>query len=170
MEQPANTPDGRTCGPCTACCTHLPIPAGQVSAVEKPAGVVCQHVCEHGCAIYPDRPQMCVEFCCAWLTDASWPDSWRPRESGLLCLRESLDGVGFAGLIYEIVAGALQTPTAEKIIARLLAACEMVVLVAESGRRETLISRRALERGNVAAAPHFTGLVLPVRETPIDTG
>jgi len=52
----------RRCGACTFCCTWL-----AVEALDKPAGVACEHLTPHGCAIYDTRPDECRIFDCLWL-------------------------------------------------------------------------------------------------------
>ena len=61
---------GRPCGPCTLCCTAMPVPE-----LDKPAGVPCTHLSVNrgsseyqGCSIYgqPERPQRCSDFDCGW--------------------------------------------------------------------------------------------------------
>lgn len=121
---------GHVCGPCTACCVWLTVPAGEVSVEEKPAGVACPHVrADSGCRIYADRPGTCHSFRCAWLADEQWPASWRPHESGLLCLRETLDDDLPAALVYEIRAGALLEPVTAEILDELLRTTFVVAVV-----------------------------------------
>ena len=67
------------------CCSALEIPE-----LNKPAGPACQH-CAAGCAIYPDRPDVCRDFECEWLTDRSLPVTLRPDRIGVI-LMESDDG------------------------------------------------------------------------------
>jgi len=86
----SEAPATRNCGSCTACCIHLPIPAGEVGQGAKPAGMACLHLSRRGCAIYEQRPQLCANFGCVWHQDEIWPASWRPDQSGLLCLREQI--------------------------------------------------------------------------------
>ena len=66
----------RTCGECSLCCK-----LARVEEVEKPSWTWCKH-CDigHGCRIYhsPDRPRVCQDFKCRWLTDFQLPDEWRP--------------------------------------------------------------------------------------------
>ena len=51
----------RNCGSCSLCCTVLYVPE-----LRKKQNVKCQH-CEHGCAIYVERPESCKTFECQWL-------------------------------------------------------------------------------------------------------
>ena len=129
----------RTCGSCTACCTHLPIPANVVSAPPKAAGESCPHLCKAGCVIYQDRPAICARFQCAWLANLDWPEEWRPEQSGLLCLRELMDDGSPAALVSEIRPGALLEPIAQEILLHLLENTRRVVVVAPDGSRHLMI-------------------------------
>lgn len=62
----------RTCGECTLCC--------KIPAIEglKATNTWCKHVCAGGCSIYPERPKVCREFECWWLTHPEMPDNMRP--------------------------------------------------------------------------------------------
>ena len=81
---------GKTCGPCTMCCSALEIPE-----LNKPAGPACRHCAgAGGCAIYPRRPQVCRDFECEWLTDRALPATLRPDRVGTI-LMEADDGDEF---------------------------------------------------------------------------
>jgi len=140
------------CGPCTACCVHVPIPAGIVAPKAKPAGVTCPHLEEQGCARYDDRPDTCVRFHCAWLADGTWPEAWRPHEAGLLCLREMMPNGTTASVVYETVAGRLNSPVAERIIAELQSTSAAVVIVDAQDHPTTLPGRAAVARISRGAA------------------
>ncbi len=65
----------RTCDECSECCTvHL------VAETNSPMWTPCQHKCDSGCGIYPDRPPICRAYKCAWLQGAIAeelrPDKW----------------------------------------------------------------------------------------------
>jgi hypothetical protein len=130
--------DPRDCGDCTACCTHLPIGAGVVSADAKPAGKDCGHLCSQGCGIYELRPKACADFHCAWLNDRDWPEAWRPDESGLLCLREMLEENLPAALVYEIRRDALLLPVANEILTELVRISVVVAVVGIDQSRRLL--------------------------------
>ncbi len=54
---------GRSCGSCNLCCKVLII-----EELQKPADIYCSHCAVGvGCEIYPDRPDSCRKFMCAWL-------------------------------------------------------------------------------------------------------
>jgi hypothetical protein len=61
----------------------------KVPALEKPAGVWCEHAGNHpggGCSIYETRPQACRDFLCSWLTDEHgiFLDGDRPDRIGIV--------------------------------------------------------------------------------------
>ena len=148
------------CGLCTACCVWLAIPAGQVSAEEKPVGAPCPHVRSGcGCNIYSERPATCSDFSCAWLANEHWPPSWRPYESGLLCLRETLDGKFPAAVVYEIRADALLEPRAAEILDELLRTTAVVAVVNFQQRRVHLSGRWCRDPAQPQLPrPHFASL------------
>lgn len=79
---PAQEP-GRQCGPCSLCCTLLP-----VIELQKNAGVTCSHVREGGgCDIHAIRPPVCRSFECAWLLGAGVEED-RPDLTGLFVCGE----------------------------------------------------------------------------------
>lgn len=65
----------RHCGSCSLCCKLLAIPA-----LDKPGGKWCQHCApgRGGCTIYDQRPHVCHQFACQWLTDSLLGDDWFP--------------------------------------------------------------------------------------------
>jgi len=65
---------GRACGTCTMCCkVHF------IGDFDKPPGVWCKHAQPgRGCKIYDDRPQICRDFYCQWMLDASYGPEWKP--------------------------------------------------------------------------------------------
>jgi hypothetical protein len=74
----------RQCGTCTLCCKLMGI-----EALDKPLGAWCAH-CQpsKGCDIYPDRPQECRSFNCAWLLDESLGEEWYPKKSKIVLTLE----------------------------------------------------------------------------------
>lgn len=84
MSEPGPLDPPRECGPCTACCTVF-----AVSEFDKGPFETCTHVCETGCAIYPDRPEPCRAFRCQWLRglleiDGTIDPELRPDASGVV--------------------------------------------------------------------------------------
>lgn len=80
---------GRSCGECSLCCKLPPIPV-----LEKPANTWCRH-CKpgKGCGIYSSRPDICQNFGCKWLTDATFGDEWKPSHARIVVTRSrALDG------------------------------------------------------------------------------
>lgn len=66
----------RECDTCTACCTNLTIESkpGYSTTLDegvdiaKPAGIPCQFLDNNGCSNYDNRPLVCRQFKCDWLT------------------------------------------------------------------------------------------------------
>ena len=74
----------RTCGPCTACCTVIP-----VEQIGKPAASRCTHEMrlpelKIGCRIYATRPASCRTWSCVWHDNLSFPDALRPSICGVI--------------------------------------------------------------------------------------
>ena len=66
--------EGRACRTCTLCC-RLP----DIDALDKPANAWCRHcVAGRGCTIYPERPALCRDFLCAWMTRPDLAPEWDP--------------------------------------------------------------------------------------------
>jgi len=153
---PSNPLGDRRCGACTACCVHLPIPAGLVGPGSKPAGIPCPQVCGSGCRIYSQRPGFCADFSCAWFDAGSWLDAWRPDRSGLLGLRERIDGGLTAAVLYEIRPGALEEPLAVEILGELRRATTLVITVDARQHRVHLPRHWVGDLAHTGApAPHF---------------
>ena len=157
----------RRCQSCVACCTHLPIPAGLVSPGAKPAGVPCPHICPTGCRAYARRPQMCVDFRCAWFGDPSWPERWRPDRCALLCLRQDLDGKVPAAAVYETQPQARRQSVAQEILAELVRTVAVVVVIDTEGRRWQVPGHWLPHTKHEAVPPpHF--LRRPAPSTPLN--
>lgn len=70
----------RSCDGCSLCCI-LP----DIDALEKPANTVCRHCAQgQGCLVYADRPQLCADFHCRWITDISMPAAWNPAVAHMM--------------------------------------------------------------------------------------
>jgi len=151
-------PVGRHCGACTACCTHLPMPEGVVIPGAKPAGVACPYVEALGCRNYARRPRICAEFHCAWLRDTTWPGSWRPDRSGLLCLRETLEEDLPAAAVYEILPGALERPGAAAILDVLRECTDMTVVIEYGRQQRRVLGKWAAHAPAVGTSPHYVPL------------
>ena len=78
------TVSGRSCGTCTLCC-RLP----DIDLFDKPANVWCRHCIEgKGCSIYADRPSVCQDFLCLWMTDETLGEAWEPSRSQMMIYRQ----------------------------------------------------------------------------------
>jgi len=66
------------CGGCTACCWAFRVTEAGKQAQEK-----CQYE-KHGCTIYHDRPKVCRDYECAWLTQPKISIDLRPDKCGAI--------------------------------------------------------------------------------------
>ncbi|WP_283193004.1 hypothetical protein [Rhizobium sp. AN80A] len=70
----------RSCGACTLCC-RLP----EIELLSKPANAPCVNcVTGQGCRIYDDRPDLCRDFLCAWMTDDELGAEWDPTVAKMM--------------------------------------------------------------------------------------
>ena len=146
----------RGCRDCSACCSHLAIPAGEVGPGRKPAGMVCPRHGPNGCRIYGQRPKLCRDFQCTWLSDASWPAEWRPHRLGLLCIREEIDVNLPAAAVFEIRPGALQKSTAVEILEELQRTTAVIAIVDSQEQRRHLLGKWSVETAEPGVrTPHF---------------
>jgi hypothetical protein len=108
------------------------------AAFNKPAGVPCLHLCGTGCAIYAERPPVCVRFQCAWLQTPSLPAALRPDRCGVLfAMNDNLLGEGYAVYAYELRPGASDREPASRLLHE-VAEQATVILVRADGRHEVL--------------------------------
>jgi uncharacterized protein len=69
-----DTAPGKSCGSCGLCCKVL-----EIGELPKPAGIYCPHCAiGTGCGIYPERPDPCRNFLCAWLYNPSMGPELKP--------------------------------------------------------------------------------------------
>lgn len=74
----------RSCGTCTLCC-RLP----EIEAFSKPADAWCVNCAAgQGCAIYEDRPQLCRDFLCLWMTEKDLGPEWEPSVANMMVYRQ----------------------------------------------------------------------------------
>jgi uncharacterized protein len=76
---------GKACGSCTMCCSAL-----EIAELKKPAGPSCVNCSRAGgCAIYPDRPQVCRDFECEWLSRRDLSRLFRPDLAGVILMEDA---------------------------------------------------------------------------------
>ena len=68
------------------CCSAL-----EIDYFKKPPGPKCVNCLSGGCAIYTDRPEVCRDFECEWLTRRDLSRQLRPDLVGTI-LMEDADG------------------------------------------------------------------------------
>ena len=66
------------CGECTACCYAFSVIDNSKEAREE-----CEYV-NGGCAIYADRPKVCRDYECAWVTQPKVHIDLRPDKCGVI--------------------------------------------------------------------------------------
>ena len=81
----------------------------------------CRHVCEAGCAIYPDRPEPCRAFRCQWLrglleVDGTIDPELRPDACGVVFDFQPQTPCGDAYTAWEIDSGASERDPAKGVI------------------------------------------------------
>ena len=70
------------------CCTAL-----EITELKKPAGPACTHcIASGGCRIYADRPQVCRDFECLWLTERGLSRRLRPDFIGTILMEDEDTG------------------------------------------------------------------------------
>ena len=80
MRTPSLPVAGRSCGTCTLCC-RLP----EINLFDKPANARCTHCIDgKGCSIYAERPSVCRDFLCLWMTGEELGEEWDPARSHLM--------------------------------------------------------------------------------------
>ena len=76
---------GKACGACTMCCSAL-----EIAELRKPAGPLCGNCgLSGGCRIYTDRPQVCRDFECEWLTRRDFTRQLRPDLVGTILMEDA---------------------------------------------------------------------------------
>ena len=107
----------RPCDGCTLCCSVL-----GVEPLKKAQWVTCEHVCDAGCGIYSDRPEICGEFNCLWQCGLGTMEE-RPDKLGVI-FAPTNGPTHFTGeeeiQIYEARPGALNSPAVMTICNRLV--------------------------------------------------
>jgi len=64
------------------CCSAL-----EIDELKKAAGPLCANcVSGGGCSIYANRPQVCRDFECEWLTSRDLPRHFRPDRIGVILM------------------------------------------------------------------------------------
>lgn len=77
----------RECGECTACCTWL---IGNAYGYQFGNGNSCKFLCQSGCSVHKARPQVCMNYFCAWAQELL-PEELRPDKCNILVSVENSD-------------------------------------------------------------------------------
>lgn len=84
----------RECGECTKCCEWL---VGEVYGNIFGNGIACKFLGSCGCGIYKLRPNICINYYCAWAQELL-PDEMRPDKCGILASVENKEGIQYLRL------------------------------------------------------------------------
>lgn len=71
------------CGPCTACCTLVPVAELDKRSFTRCARLQPAAATSPGCRIYGARPESCRRWSCQWLTEG-WDEDLRPERCGVI--------------------------------------------------------------------------------------
>jgi hypothetical protein len=104
--------DGRSCGRCNECCTHL-----SIEEIGKPKNVTCRAASREGCQVYAERPHSCRVFQCFWLLGFGKPAD-RPDRSKLMVYPQHTK-LGETMVVWETCEGGLGTQKAKNLLKRL---------------------------------------------------
>ncbi len=123
---PANLVSGRSCGDCTACCTHLLI---EDPELQKAPGVTCAN-CVNGCAIYQTRPRACRTWFCGWRQMQQLGDDWRPDLCGVLIRTDTADD-GTPEVYFQLIGrlDVVNNPSLARVVAGMISADVSAFLV-----------------------------------------
>lgn len=77
----------KTCDGCVACCngTFVLSVHGEEVGRKSPCSRICPE--KRGCSDYENRPSVCSEFKCLWLTQDELPEWLKPSNCGMLLRR-----------------------------------------------------------------------------------
>lgn len=120
----------RSCGDCQACCTVV-----GVQELDKPHWTRCQHQCDIGCAIYPDRPRTCRGYSCLWAAGLlEGGEERRPDRLGIILdLRSASDsdtvrpGDRVLIQVWEVWPEAMDQPEVAGLVQRIADDCLVLV-------------------------------------------
>jgi hypothetical protein len=130
----------RECGGCTQCCKVIAVPE-----LSKPQGQWCSHcLIGKGCAIYPLRPQGCIDFRCLWLQGYG-TDDMRPDKSKVV-MASTTDGKNLVLHVDPSRPEAHRVPAFDALIERFIKGGRHVIVV--TGDKRRLIKEAALWPAN----------------------
>lgn len=96
------TPDESRCGDCTVCCEIMGYTGDWKFAdryneakkygVDYGAFQTCNKLCDTGCSIHEDKPQICDEFWCSYI-EHDLEDHYRPKDFGFVANIQPWNGV-----------------------------------------------------------------------------
>jgi hypothetical protein len=87
----------RSCGDCTACCEGWL--TADIHGKQMYSGAPCHYKGERGCTIYEHRPQLCVNFKCAWLGDPDVPEWMKPSLSKVIMYWREINDIPYMSIV-----------------------------------------------------------------------
>jgi hypothetical protein len=96
-EKPFEYKMKRACGDCTACCQGWL--TADIHGKYMYSGAPCHYKGDKGCTIYKNRPQLCVDFKCAWLTDPEVPEWMKPSLSKVIMYWRSIEDIPYMSVV-----------------------------------------------------------------------
>ncbi len=126
--------EDRSCGSCTACCTHLAIDSTEL---QKAQHEECAHLVDKRCDVYATRPGLCRTFRCAWLEGVGNAEARPDRSGALLFVAGGTDGKPFLSSI-ACREGALDEGTAVRAALNELGYAMTVIMVHRDGRKQAI--------------------------------
>ena len=122
--------EGRSCGPCSACCTTL-----GVEELNKPRDTPCPHLAGPGtCGIYETRPPSCQTYSCLWLLGHIEGDE-RRRPDQLGVIFDTGSTLPDCITCREVTPGASETESVRFLIKKLSNRLIVYVQRRDGGRR-----------------------------------
>lgn len=95
----------RDCGECTACCTWM---EGSAYGHKFGGGNSCKFLCDSGCSVHKARPNVCMNFFCAWSQELL-PEEMRPDKCGILVSVENSESGQYLRVLS--IQGEINTST-----------------------------------------------------------
>ncbi|MCB1533542.1 MAG: hypothetical protein KDJ44_02155 [Rhodoblastus sp.] len=130
---------GKSCGPCTMCCSAL-----EIDHFKKPMGVTCEFCVKGGgCNTYATRPQVCRDFECDWMMERDLPATLRPDKVGTI-LMEDPDNEDYQAVCEPTKPMAWRHPLVFKH------------LVAQAKAGRTVIAKSGLRAWRIYPDGHFS--------------
>jgi hypothetical protein len=132
---------GRSCGPCTACCTAV-----GVEEIAKPPGTPCPSCTGTSCAVYVDRPASCRSYTCLWLAGHIEGDERRRPDNLGLLFEFRMFSLGPVLQVWELRPQVVDAPAIHYLLEKM--ATKVILYIRRHGdQQRTLLGPAALLQG-----------------------